>query len=199
MKHAVHLLLAIGALAEAGPAQAQSVINYGYDARGRLVEVADGRGIKSTYGLDPADNRTGVAVVSQFATSWEAEALPHVIGYADGDGWAANVTLSSNFLTYGPYSTNVPVGQRVGVWRMMIDVRDVADNSPVVTLDVYDATAGQQLASRTVTRHAWSSGFAYQTFELPFAFDAARAGHMLELRTYYHGAAYVRVEKIGYY
>jgi hypothetical protein len=50
-----------------------------------------------------------------------------------------------------------------------------------------------------VTRQQWAAGMAYQVFELPFTLDTSRAGHAIELRTYYQNHAYLRVEKIGYY
>ena len=179
-------------------ASASELLQYTYDARGRLVRVDNGTGYKTGYSIDAADNRTTKVVQNQFTTAWEAETLYHLIGYADGDGWAANTGLPANWLTYGPYAA-FPVGSRVGTWRMLIDVRNVPDNSPVVTVDVWDATAGQQLASRVVTRHQWATDMTYQVFELPFPLDLSRAGHLIELRTFYHGAAYVRVDKIGVY
>ena len=181
------------------PAHAQSAITYSYDGRGRLVGVNDGIGTKSAYSLDAADNRTNLTTLQQFAASWEAESLPHVVGYADGNGWAANVTISPNFLTYGPYTSNVPVGSHVAVWRMMIDVSNVPDNSAVATIDINDVTTMQQLASKTLYRHDWVAGYAYQVFELPFTLDSTRSGHAIEIRTYYNGAAYLRVDKLGYY
>jgi hypothetical protein len=80
----------------------------------------------------------------------------------------------------------------------LIDILNT-DDSLIATLDVWDATAGQQLASRNVTRQQWVAGQAYQVFELPFTLDASRAGHAIELRTYYQNHAYLRVEKVGYY
>lgn len=186
-------------LLQAHVAHAQSATTYSYDARGRLVGVNDGIGTKSNYTLDKADNRSNVTTQLQFAASWEAESLPHVIGYADGNGWAANVTISPNFLTYGPYTSTIPVGSHVAVWRMMIDVSNAPDNSAVATIDINDATTMQQLASKTLYRHDWVAGYAYQVFELPFTLDSTRAGHAIEIRTYYIGAAYLRVDKLGYY
>jgi len=180
-------------------AHAQSAVTYSYDGRGRLVGVNDGIGTKSNYTLDKADNRSNVTTQLQFSASWEAESLPHVIGYADGNGWAANVTISPNFLTYGPYTSTIPVGSHVAVWRMMIDVSNVPDNSAVATIDVNDAATMQQLASKTLYRHDWVGGYAYQVFELPFTLDSSRAGHAIEIRTFYNGAAYLRVDKLGYY
>lgn len=195
-----HLTALVSAIfASTVGANAQSSRAYDYDARGRLVEVRDGIGAKSRYSLDRADNRANVTVADQFTTSWEAESLPHLIGYADQNGWAANVTLGPGFLTYGPYTPNIPVGSHVATWRTLIDVTAVADDSPVATVDIWDATAGQQLASKTLTRHNWVAGFAHQIIELPFSIDPSRLGHQIELRTYYIGAAYLRVDKIGYY
>jgi YD repeat-containing protein len=182
-----------------GSAFAQSATTYQYDGRGRLVAVKNGTGAKTTYSHDRADNRITLTTQLQLGTAWEGESLPHQVGYAEANGWAANVTLLPGYLTYGPYTTGVPTGSRVATWRALIDVRDHPDNSPVVTLDVYDATSGQQLAARTLTRHSWAASQAYEVFELPFILDASRAGHALEMRTFYHGAAYARVDKIGYY
>lgn len=179
-------------------AAAQSVRTYGYDARGRLVSVNDGIGAKSSYALDRADNRSNVTDQLQFSTSWQAQSLPHVIGYADAGGWAADVSIAPGYLTYGPYTAAIPTGARVGTWRLLIDILNT-DDSLIATLDVWDATAGQQLASRNVTRQQWAAGQAYQVFELPFTLDASRAGHAIELRTYYQNHAYLRVEKVGYY
>jgi YD repeat-containing protein len=180
-------------------AHAQSATTYTYDGRGRLTGVNDGTGVKSTYVFDQANNRSNVTTQLQFATSWEAESLPHIIGYADSNGWAANVTIDSNYLTYGPYTATIPVGSHVAVWRMMIDVSNAPDNSAVATIDINDATTMQQLASKTLYRHDWAAGYAYQVFELPFTLDSTRAGHAIEIRTYYIGAAYLRVDKLGYY
>ena len=120
-------------------------------------------------------------------------------GYAQADGWAADVNQPSQHITYGPYANNIAIGSNVAVWSMMIDVVDAAPEDNVVTIDVYDATAGEILAIETIERKQWLSSFTYQMFELPFQFDASRAGHAVELRTYYHATSYVRIQRIGYY
>lgn len=191
-------LVAVLTLVVSSPTAAQSARTYGYDARGRLVSVSDGIGTKSSYVFDRADNRSSVTGQLQFSTSWQAQSLPHIIGYADAGGWAADVSIAPGYLTYGPYTSAVPTGARVATWRLLIDILST-DDSLIATLDVWDSTAGQQLASRNVTRQQWVAGQAYQVFELPFTLDASRAGHAIELRTYYQNHAYLRVEKIGYY
>lgn len=183
----------------ASNSDAQTVITYGYNARGELTAVRDGQGVRSDYQNDAASNRTRLRTVKQFQTVWEAEALPHGSGYADADGWAANVNTNKGHITYGPYTTNVSTGQRVAVWRLLIDESGTSDNSVVVTLDVWDASTGEQVAVRSISRHDWSASMRYQVFELPFNMDGSRAGHSMEIRTYYNGSAYVRVDKVGYY
>ena len=60
------------------------------------------------------------------------------------------------------------------------------------------ATTGTQLAARTVARKDWGVAGAYVVHELPFTLDASRAGHSIELRTFFLPNAYVRIDKIGY-
>lgn len=182
------------ALSSAG--QSQSSATYTYDALGRLAGASDGVGIRSDYALDPAGNRARVVTRRLFDRVWEAESLPHVVGYADRNGWAANVNTPSGHMTYGPYATDIAPGARIATWRMLIDVRN-ASNDQIVTLDVYDSTAGEQLASRSVFRLEWIADQSFRTFELPFTLAASRAGHAIELRTYYHGSSYILVDKIG--
>ncbi|RDC58903.1 hypothetical protein HME9302_02635 [Alteripontixanthobacter maritimus] len=192
-------ILIAGSLVLPTSLSAQSVISYEYDALGRLIAVSDGQGANSRYNYDKANNRTAVAVQKQFTAAWEAEALPHLVGYADGDGWAANINTSSSYLTYGPYTDSIPTGSRVATWRMLVDVHNSADNSRIVTVDVYDRTANQVLAVRSINRHEFLGKYSYQVFELPFLMTSARVGHRMEMRTFYHGYSYLRVDKIGYY
>ena len=185
----------------AGSAAAQEQQSYAYDVHGRLVSVhRDGptASLVTGYGLDGADNRTNRASIPTTTEVWEAEALPHVIGFAEADGWAANVTQPEGHMTYGPYTNSVPAGSRVAVWRMMVDSVDVAGSAPAIRLDVYDATAGQVLASIDLHHASWRTPWTYQWFELPFTMDASRAGHHMEFRTYFYPIAHVRVDKVSY-
>jgi YD repeat-containing protein len=131
-------------------------------------------------------------------SSWEAEAggIGHATGYADADGWAGGTSSASGFLTYGPYVATLAVGERTALWTLMID-SNVGDEGPVVRLEVYDATQGDVITDRTLTRQAWALTLRHQTFGLPFTLDAARVGHALELRTFFWPRAYVRVDKVG--
>lgn len=132
-------------------------------------------------------------------TSWEAESsgsIGHGTGFADGDGWAGNTSSAQTLLTYGPYVTTLAAGDRTALWTMMIDA-NVGDEGPVVRLEVYDATQGDVITDRTLTRQAWALTLQHQTFGVPFTLDASRAGHAIEFRTMFWPRAYVRVDKIG--
>lgn len=183
------------------PVGAQESQAYIYDVHGRLSSVHRDTSSSSTvtaYALDGADNRAKRDIGPTMTAAWEAESLPHVIGFADGDGWAANINQPKHFMTYGPYTPDVPAGSRVAVWRMMVDWVDVPTSDTAITLDVYDATAGEVLAARNLSHSSWRTPWIYEWHELPFQMDAARAGHLLEFRTWFVPIAHVRVDKIGY-
>jgi len=135
-------------------------------------------------------------------TSWEAEGvgIGHTTGVANADGWAADNSHSAGFLTYGPYVSTLAAGERTALWTLMID-SNVGDDGPlegpVVVLEVYDASQGDVITHRTLTRQAWALTMQYQTFGVPFTLDASRAGHAIEFRTLFWPRAYVRVDKIG--
>jgi len=83
----------------------------------------------------------------------------------------------------------------VARWNLLID-NNSADTATVVQLDVNDATTGTVLASRVLTRRAWTAAGQDQEFALPFTLDSSRVGHALEYRVYWYDAAYVRVQQV---
>ena len=180
-------------------ASAQTSTSYGYDAQGRLVKVEDSRGIQASFAFDPAGNRRQVSIFNQFLQSWNGAAaeLGNVVGRREGDGWSARVEDAAGHMVYGPYVNGIPAGARVASFRMMVD-NNSASNSDVVRLDVYDATAGTELAARQVRRLEWRSAYVYQTFEVPFTIAASQVSHTIEFRIYYQRSSYVKVEKVGY-
>ncbi len=60
------LLLPLAVLAS--PALAAETVTYGYDARGRVIQVVRSgsinNGVTTTYGVDKADNRTAKTTTS---------------------------------------------------------------------------------------------------------------------------------------
>jgi YD repeat-containing protein len=177
---------------------AQNTTTYLYDTVGRLRSSENTRGVRSSYDFDKASNRTNATARANSGRTWEAEGLPHSVGYADRDGWAANVNTMAGHMTYGPYVTDVQSGQRTASWKLAIDVRN-ASNDQIATLDVYDATSGEQLAFRIVKRLDFIQDQTYQTFDIPFSMTPQRVGHSLEFRTYYHGSSYIILDKISLY
>lgn len=197
MVSSLALILSLGST----PALAQASADVmQYDALGRLTSVQAGRGALTKYNYDLANNRSSVNVQRQLDSSWAATALPHIIGYAaPNGGWAADTSGGPGHLTYGPYTTAIPAGNRVGVWRMMTDVISVQQSEIVATIDVYDSTAGQTLAVMNVVRSSFVGPMTYQIFELPFTLSAGSAGHSIELRTWFTAKAHINVDRIGYY
>ncbi len=137
-----------------------------------------------------------IYVDSYSIQQFEAESTQmfHANGRADGDGWSANVAQDqANYMLYGPYVNYVTAGSRTASFRMMVD-NNTFDNSPVVTIEVFDATANTLLSSSIITRQQFSSTNSYQDFILPFTY--ANPGNSLELRVLWHDSSYVNVDSI---
>jgi len=125
---------------------------------------------------------------------WEAESLYHQIGRQDGDGWSANTAQdNAGFLVYGPYVTDIPVGENIAVFKAKID-NNSADDLVVMTLEVYDATADAIIASRQITRTQFAATNHYEFFSVPFLMTAT--GHKMEFRVYWHDRAYIAVDRV---
>ena len=121
---------------------------------------------------------------------YEAESdLSHGLGRLDNDGWSANVSDESGHLIYGPYATDFGDGMIDVVFRMMIDVVNDTEEE-VVTIDVYDATTGESVVSRPLTRRQFTAPFEYQNFSLEVDLTG-RAGHQIETRVFWHDISYV--------
>ncbi|QDT36052.1 Cadherin domain protein [Stratiformator vulcanicus] len=124
----------------------------------------------------------------------ESAAFYHQIGVAQADGWRAKVGVDTpgQFMAYGPYSHSVPAGDHVATYRLLVD-NHTANNANVVKIDVVDAARQQVLTSRILTRQQFNASWTYQDFALEFssADDA-----VIELRTYWYGTSYVRLDKV---
>jgi hypothetical protein len=125
---------------------------------------------------------------------WEAEgpSLSHATGHLDGDGWLCQTGIDAPnlFMIFGPYDTSLPPGPNTAFFRLKID-NNTADNAAMVSIDVRDNTNGAILASRTLTRQQFSIAGDWVTFALPFSIPAA--GHAIELRVFWMGGAYIKV------
>lgn len=167
----------------------QTGSGFGYDG----PEMVDVGGQIRIYARD----KTGVTRIATLAESttqtFEAENMYHQIGRADADGWSVNVTDTPNrYLSYGPYTTAIASGARTATFRLMLD-NVTADNNQILTLDVYDASTGRILATRTLTRQQFTAAWQYQDFDLNFS---ANAGQLLEFRTFWRGSSYARQDNV---
>lgn len=134
----------------------------------------------------------GEIVVNNWAFEAEKD-LAHQIGRRESDGWGVNVRDTPNqFMSYGPYSTNIAAGKRTATFRLMLD-NVTADNLRILTIDVYDAETKRILSQSGITRRQFNRAFAYQDFGLTFS---APPGQRLEFRTFWHGSSYVRQDKV---
>lgn len=130
--------------------------------------------------------------------SWTYQAqnqLYHQVGRADGDGWSANTTQdSAGYLCYGPYTTSILSGPMEADYVLRID-NNTLDSNVVVSLDVYDATAGKVLASRSIGRKEFQSTSQDNYFHLNFT--SPGNSHALEFRTYWHDIADIRQQYVA--
>ncbi len=125
-----------------------------------------------------ADEATG-----GLGQSYNAATSPnHIIGSAVSGAWRTTTSDGSNFATYGPYTTATPVDWATAVFKLSID-NNVADSAPVATLDVYDATTGTEIVTRTIKRNQFTAANHAEYFIVPFWNSPALAGHQLEFRT----------------
>jgi plastocyanin len=139
--------------------------------------------------------------VGGFDISWTMSTanIGHLVGRAEGDGWAANMTqdVQPGFLQYGPYYAGLEPGDHIATWSFMID-NNTADNAQQMRLEVVDAdNNGAVISSRTITRKQWKQPGRYEYFSVPFRLDPALKGHRLEFRAYWYRGAYIRQGKVG--
>ncbi|MCD9021538.1 GxGYxYP domain-containing protein [Cohnella silvisoli] len=124
----------------------------------------------------------------------EGTVLGHATGRAVGDGWQANPTQdNATHMVYGPYDSNVPIGNRKITFRMKVD-NNTVNNAQVASIDIWDATAGVTLASQNILRQQFTGANQYQDFSLTF--NQTTLNHQLEYRVYYNDVATVTVDKI---
>ena len=195
------LVVAAATALLATAAQAQQKTTYTYDAQGQLV-TAKKIEAETTYAYDLAGNRTALGYRQLYPVmeSWEGGGgyLGHEVGYADGEGWAANTSTAAGLMTYGPWVTNVPVGDNLAVWKMNRAPSTLASTQRIVVLSVFDTNQLDIIATRTITLADWPVASRSEYFTLPFNLPASRKGHYLEFYTSYTPSTYVKVERLGF-
>jgi hypothetical protein len=118
----------------------------------------------------------------------------HQIGRIEGDGWVVSTQNDQlGFHTYGPYATDLPLGQKAVNFTLLID-NNSAENNIIATLEVFDFASGDILAQRQIRRMDFLNPMAVQTFSLPYTLSAPN--HVIEFRILWHGIAYMKLFKI---
>ena len=133
---------------------------------------------------------------TKFTRVYEAESqLSHGLGRQEGNGWSANtVDDAAGHLAYGPYATDWPEAILNVRFRLMVDV---VTNNPqqVVSVDIFDATAGQVLVTRAILRNEFAEPFVYQDFDITVD-TFGRNGNAFEARVYWNDISYVRLDSV---
>ena len=129
---------------------------------------------------------------------WQAEniVVSHNTGRLETDGWLCQVGVDSvnKYMINGPNDKSVTMGLNIAEFRMKIDNNTLNDD-PIVNIDVRNATTGILLASQIVTRQQFTSANSYVSFKLPFLMPAD--SQSIELRVYWRGVAYTKVDFVG--
>lgn len=129
---------------------------------------------------------------------WEGEGgnLRHKTGRPESDGWLCQVGIDApgDHMIFGPYDRSVPAGPNTAEFRLKTD-NNTANDDHVVTIEVFDANIGQTIASKVVTRRQFPVAAEYTTFSLPF--NLAADDHAIELRVWWAGSSYTKVDWVG--
>lgn len=147
----------------------------------------------------PASAQTqDLIILRETSSRWQGEGseLSHNTGRLESDGWLCQTGIddANQHMIYGPYDTSLPPGPNVAEFRMKVD-NNTANDDPIVDIDVRNATNGQILASQTLTRTMFPVAGNYTNFTLPFTIPADNQS--IELRVYWHGTSYTKVDWVG--
>lgn len=137
-------------------------------------------------------------ILRETSTRWEAEgpSLSHKTGRLESDGWLCQtgIDAADEHMIYGPYDMSIPAGPNVAEFRMKVD-NNTANDDPVVDVDVRNASTGQILASRAISRRQFPIAGDYTNFTLPFTMPANNQS--IELRVYWRGTSYTKVDWVA--
>lgn len=140
----------------------------------------------------------GSSATNERTWRWEAEgsSIGNKTGRPESDGWLCQTGIDApnQHMVYGPYDNTVTSGPNTAEFRMKID-NNTANNDPIVDIDVSDTATGAILAAQTVTRQQFAIAGDYTSIKLPFVMPADN--HAIELRVYWRGSAYTKVDWVG--
>jgi hypothetical protein len=143
-------------------------------------------------------NNQDLFYLNEQSWRWEAEgpSIGHKTGHLDTDGWLCQtgIDAANDHMVYGPYDTSLTAGSYVAEFRMKID-NNTANNDSVADIDVRDAATGATLAYQAITRQQFPIAANYTSFTLPFTMPVSH--HAIELRVYWRGRAYIKVDYVA--
>ncbi|UOB18378.1 T9SS type A sorting domain-containing protein [Abyssalbus ytuae] len=147
----------------------------------------------------PASAQTqDLIILRETSSYWQGEGseLSHKTGRLESDGWLCQtgIDAANEHMIYGPYDSSIPAGPNVAEFRMKTDNNTVNDD-PVIDIDVRNATTGEILAFKTITRTQFPVVGTYTNFTLPFTMPAENQS--IELRVFWYGTAYTKVDWVG--
>ncbi|WP_202621796.1 T9SS type A sorting domain-containing protein [Pontibacter russatus] len=146
----------------------------------------------------PSAQIQDLIILRETPSRWEAEgpSIGHNTGRLETDGWLCQTGIDApnQHMVYGPYERSLPAGPNTAEFRMKVD-NNTANNDPIVDIDVRNATTGETLASQTLTRLQFPIAGDYTNFTLPFTLPADNQS--VELRIYWHGTSYTKVDWVG--
>ena len=119
---------------------------------------------------------------------WAANTLPFNTGTSQVDRLAVDNTRPEQYMQYGPYTTEVPVGNNTVEWELLIN-DPAPSHGAICRLDVYDATTDTVIVARNYWRTDWQTPGTFEKKALSFTIGADRAGHLFEFRTYWYNAS----------
>ena len=128
--------------------------------------------------------------------TYNGAAMSHSLGaLSNTTAWKADTAVdASGHMIYGPYVAFGSSTNAKAAFKMKIDV-NTGNSDKVVTIDVYDSTAGTVVASQDVLRTDFAKSNAYIDFVLPFSLTG-RSTNSLETRVYWYDNAAITVERV---
>ena len=139
--------------------------------------------------------------VGGYDLRWEMNSpdIYHEVGQPYPPGaWYVDVEENKGrkaFMQFGPYTTDIPEGDNIATWQIMID-NNTADNFDVLRLEVV-VDVHEVIAWRCVKRQQFKRKFCYEYFSLPFSLDPGKVGKKIELRALWLGSSYIRMCSVG--
>ena len=160
---------------------------------GYLVSVQSIRNSKQSQHGFPLE-RNSFGIVGSGTTPVH---LQHLTGSPNPQGWTATAGRDhANYLSFGPYYSGLEPGDHIAVFSLSIGATSSVA-TPVVRLDVNDATVQQSITYRDIAWRQFIKANRFEYFSIPFHLDSNHKGRPLEFRVYWFGGATMTLRLVG--